>query len=247
MKKHAGKTRLLVFTRTDEQEASAKALVPERRYNRAVAGMLIRHTTIVAAKTGLPVQVSFGDQQTGATFGERLANAVEDTFAKGYQNVIVIGNDCPSISPQVLRRAYRQMQTQGLVLGPATDGGVYLLGISASVYEREAFIVLPWETAHLQTGLEDYAEDRRIETSLLEPRSDVDDWDSLRQALNRLGEQAPLRRQIQGLLFSFLQPRSFFHSASPPSLWYWEITALRGPPAWLHLRSDHSIRAFPNF
>lgn len=230
MKKHAGKTTLLIFTRTDEQEASAKALVPERRYNQAVAGILIRHTISVAAKTGLPVQISFGDQQTGATFGERLANAVEDTFAKGYQNVIVIGNDCPFISPQLLRRAHRQMQTYGLVLGPATDGGVYLLGISASVYEREAFILLPWETAHLQTGLEDYAKDRRIETSLLEPRSDVDDWDSLRQALNRLGEQAPLRRQIQGLLSSFLQPRSFFHPASPLSLWYWEITTLRGPP-----------------
>lgn len=230
MEKHVGKTTLLVFTRTDEQEASAKSLVPERRYNRAVAGMLIRHTISVAAKTGLPVQVSFGDQQTGATFGERLANAVEKTFAKGYQNIIIIGNDCPSISPRVLRRACRQMQTRGLVLGPATDGGVYLLGISVSVYDREAFIVLPWETAHLQTGLENYAGERRLKIFFLEARSDVDDWHGLRRVLNQLGGQNPLRRQIQGFLFSILLKKSSYHSASPPSIWYWEATSLRGPP-----------------
>ncbi len=65
--------------------------------------------------------------QRGSDLDGRLANAVDDLFNMGYSQVIVVGADCPTISPQYLRDAINFLDQYDVVIGPANDGGYVLL------------------------------------------------------------------------------------------------------------------------
>ncbi|MBI1228076.1 MAG: DUF2064 domain-containing protein [Bacteroidetes bacterium] len=229
-------TAILIFTRTDEQEASAKTFVQgiSRSGNIAIAQHLIHHTLGTALKTGLPVIVSMGSDQVGDTFGERFAHAIEGVFAEGYENVIAIGNDCPTLSAPLLLGAARRLENGGLVLGPAMDGGVYLLGISENCFDRAAFTALPWETSYLQSGLSAYAESQSIGISWLIKKSDVDDSFSFFAALGQLGFRHSLRKKLVALFSTFQKLVAHSIEVFPKHL-YQPSNELRGPPAYLTL------------
>jgi len=227
-----GKTAILVFTRTDEQEASAKTFVQGtgKDSNQAIAKQLIQHTIGTASKTQLPVFVVPGTVQTGGSFGERFANAIEGVFAEGYENVAAIGNDCPTLTPGLLLGAARRLETNGLVLGPAMDGGVYLLGISNNAYDRSALVSLPWETERLQSGFEAYAKALSIDISWLAKKSDIDDSFGFFAALGQLGFRHQLRKKLVALLAAFRETTFHFLPLFLPFLSRF-APAQRGPPA----------------
>lgn len=227
-----GKTAILIFTRTDEQEASAKTFVQGigKNGNQAIARQLIHHAIRTASKIGLPIVVSTSEEQIGETFCERFANTIESVFAKGYENVVAIGNDCPSLTPGLLLDAAQQLESFGLVLGPAMDGGVYLAGISQNDYGRTAFMALPWETPNLQEGFDTYAKTLCTTPVWLAQKADIDNSYDLFAALNRLGSGHPLRRKLAGLLASF--QRTIFRYQVPfLSTIDLAANAMRGPPA----------------
>ena len=89
---------ILLFSRTATAEAAAKPLAMGKRSAESVADFMVNHIKKLTAKTKLPVFFFSEKQQRGDTFGERFANAFEDVFALGYQNVIAIGNDCLTVS-----------------------------------------------------------------------------------------------------------------------------------------------------
>lgn len=68
--------------------------------------------------------------QRGATLGERLAHATDRTFAEGMHRVIVIGTDSPWLDGVLIEEAFSAMEQADLVLGPAVDGGYYLVGLA---------------------------------------------------------------------------------------------------------------------
>jgi len=77
--------------------------------------------------------VGFGTKhlQTGNDLGERLHHAVSETFDEDVDNVIVIGSDCPKLNVEHLNKARAELRDVDVVVGPAKDGGYYLIGMKS--------------------------------------------------------------------------------------------------------------------
>lgn len=68
--------------------------------------------------------------QRGADLGERLAQLLDDAFAQGATQAIVMSSDSPSLPAAYLRQAFAALDSHDTVLGPTEDGGYYLLGLT---------------------------------------------------------------------------------------------------------------------
>lgn len=146
-------TAILLFSRSAEAEAEQKGFGAGPASNRRIAAGLISRTEATLARTGMPVFRSDETSQVGETFGQRLAGAIGRVYAAGFEHVLVVGNDCPSILPSHLRAA-AQMLAQGKnVLGPDQRGGAWLIGLQRRDFDAGAFAALRWETAHLHDDL----------------------------------------------------------------------------------------------
>ena len=77
-----------------------------------------------------PAQVYGKRVQQGNDLGERLDHAVSKAFADGYRSVVVIGTDCLELNEQILQQAFLALNENDAVIGPAKDGGYYLLGVN---------------------------------------------------------------------------------------------------------------------
>ncbi|MFC3199117.1 TIGR04282 family arsenosugar biosynthesis glycosyltransferase [Parapedobacter deserti] len=82
--------------------------------------------------------------QLGADLGERMQNAFAAVFQKGYVNTVLIGTDCPALSEHIVQRAFDELEGHDVVIGPADDGGYYLLGMNAP--HPELFTGIAWST-----------------------------------------------------------------------------------------------------
>ena len=69
--------------------------------------------------------------QEGDDLGERMIAAFSHVRALGGKHILLVGSDCPELSPAIIRQGFRYLFAHDLVLGPAHDGGYYLVGISA--------------------------------------------------------------------------------------------------------------------
>ena len=104
---------------------------------------LLRHTQETVAQLAVQRVVYYGDfvneddgwndydkqLQTGNDLGQRMLNAFQERFADGASRVVVIGSDCLAITPDHIRLAFDALNQADVVIGPATDGGYYLLGM----------------------------------------------------------------------------------------------------------------------
>jgi uncharacterized protein len=111
--------------------------------------------------------------QKGENLGERMKNAFASTFAEGFEPVIIIGSDCPQITPDILLKAFESLAQNDAVIGPATDGGYYLLGMKRLI--PEVFEHKSWST---DTVLPDTLADLdklRLTYTLLPTLSDIDE------------------------------------------------------------------------
>lgn len=191
---------VLLFTRSAGEEAARKRFLSHgtRADNAAVAARLIDHATATARRAGVDFVCMDSARQAGTTFGERLAGAVRATFALGYEHLLIIGNDCPQLTAATLRRAVAAVQATGAVLGPATDGGVYLLGLSRPLFESGAWLALPWQTQHLGAALRRQLRRLGAAVHQLPALADIDDEAGLARAL-RQPLARPLRRGLHRL------------------------------------------------
>ena len=69
--------------------------------------------------------------QSGKDLGEKMTNAFQQGFTNGYKSICIIGTDCLELTSQIINEAFRKLLTHDIVLGPATDGGYYLLGMNS--------------------------------------------------------------------------------------------------------------------
>ncbi|RTQ52393.1 glycosyltransferase [Hymenobacter gummosus] len=83
-------------------------------------------------------------QPTAADLGQRIAHAFDAAFASGARRVVIIGTDCPGLSTAILEAAFRALHEHDVVLGPAADGGYYLLGLQQP--QPTLFAGLQWST-----------------------------------------------------------------------------------------------------
>lgn len=142
-------TAILLFGRSAAAESRAKALGEGTR----VAEAMLRRTEKLVRRTGLPVFRSTEREQRGDGFGERLANAMLDVYARGFARVIVVGNDCSSIQTSHLRAAAQQLAAGKNVLGPDRRGGAWLIGLQREDFKHDQFASLCWETQNVFSEL----------------------------------------------------------------------------------------------
>lgn len=114
-------------------------------------------------------------QQTGTDLGERMLNAFSDEFAVGASRVVIIGSDCLAIQPNHLEQAFRALDTHDVVIGPATDGGYYLLGMNQ--LQPFLFQNKPWSQPELLDQTLVDLKQHNLTYTLLEPLTDIDEWD----------------------------------------------------------------------
>jgi len=82
--------------------------------------------------------------QVGEDLGQRLHRTFVDLFAKGYKQVIIVGTDVPALPLSVYQEAFAMLGRSDVVLGPALDGGYYLIGLTQPA--EQLFAGVPWST-----------------------------------------------------------------------------------------------------
>jgi len=85
-------------------------------------------------------------QQQGGSLGERLQNGFATMFEKGYRQVISLASDSPDLPIEILQTAVTNLQSNNVVIGPALDGGYYLIGFSNDNYVHDPFVGISWGT-----------------------------------------------------------------------------------------------------
>ena len=98
------------------------------------------------------VQQWLGDRysyrpQRGDDLGSRLKNAFAGAFEDGFSKVVAIGSDSPDLPEEFLREAFDKLESHDAVIGPASDGGYYLIGFSEDSFVTEAFDDIAWSTS----------------------------------------------------------------------------------------------------
>jgi rSAM/selenodomain-associated transferase 1 len=115
--------------------------------------------------------------QEGQDLGERMANAFARSFELGMDKVVLIGTDCPTLQSHHLHEAFEALTHSDLVVGPATDGGYYLIGM-----KRKAdylFEGISWSTSEVLSQTLAMATAHGLNSILLDELNDIDtqeDW-----------------------------------------------------------------------
>ena len=110
--------------------------------------------------------------QTGANLGKRMATAVDYCLKQGFDRVVVIGTDYPALQPEDIRQAIVALDNREVVIGPAFDGGYYLLALKK--LHPEIFSLKEWGTNEVLENTLRNLEDSKISYLLLERGRDLD-------------------------------------------------------------------------
>ena len=138
---------IIVFTRNPElgkcKTRLAKSIGDEEALN--VYKKLLQHTADVVKKVDADRFVFYSENiqgndiwesaffhkelQHGKDLGERMQSAFEHVFSKQFSKVIIVGSDLLDLSPEIIENAFNSLNDNDAVIGPAEDGGYYLLGM----------------------------------------------------------------------------------------------------------------------
>lgn len=110
--------------------------------------------------------------QSEGDLGTRMSSAFETTFSLGFKQMVMTGTDCPGLSAGILAEAFRMLERHHLVLGPAADGGYYLIGLKG--LDLHLFEDVHWGTSRVLGETLERARALGMETGFLEQLSDVD-------------------------------------------------------------------------
>ena len=160
---------LIIFTRNPElgkcKTRLAKSVGDEEALK--VYKDLLQHTANVAKKVNVnryayySVKIRDNDiwttdyfnkkQQFGDNLGQRMQNAFQECFNAGHDKVIIVGSDLLDLSVEIIEQAYKKLEDNDAVIGPALDGGYYLLGLKKPF--PDVFNIKNWgtETVYKQT------------------------------------------------------------------------------------------------
>jgi rSAM/selenodomain-associated transferase 1 len=117
--------------------------------------------------------------QSGTNLGERMLNSFKELFEQGFTRIVIIGSDCLQLQAENLQEAVTLLESNTAVIGPASDGGYYLLGLT-KLYP-ELFVNKPWSTDQVLTKTIDDFNNQGISYALLEELSDIDDITDLEE------------------------------------------------------------------
>ena len=154
---------------------------------------LMRHTAEVTHKVSADKKVFYSEKieqhdvwtemnfskvlQTKGTLGQRMENAFRTAFEKGYKKVLIVGSDLYSLKTSHIEKALHQLDKKEVVIGPAQDGGYYLLGLNKNL--PALFCNKSWGTS---TVLKETLNDLKLKSIfLMEPLNDIDNFEDLKK------------------------------------------------------------------
>lgn len=137
-----------------------------------------------AAANGEALRRAFGTHslamQTGATLGDRLAMAFSERFFfHRAEKIVAIGVDDPRLSRETIDHSFGLLESCEWTVGPATDGGYYLIGCRAGSYETSVFAEITWGTDRVLQQTLDKIREVRCSVALLPARRDIDTAEDL--------------------------------------------------------------------
>jgi len=145
---------------------------------------------------------AFGERnlamQTGADLGDRLNMAFSERFFfHRTQKVVAIGVDEPRLGSDVIEHAFALLDSVDWVVGPATDGGYYLIGCRAAAFQTSVFSDVDWGTSSvLATTMARIAANENT-VAMLPERFDIDVLEDLRRFAAQPGD-GELARLVRG-------------------------------------------------
>ncbi|HSE83019.1 MAG TPA: TIGR04282 family arsenosugar biosynthesis glycosyltransferase, partial [Thermodesulfobacteriota bacterium] len=110
--------------------------------------------------------------QEGESLGERIIKAFDKAFSLGAERAVIIGTDCVEISDELVSQAFGTLATVDVVLGPAEDGGYYLLGLKKLIHE--IFNEINWGTNLVLNQTLEKVKKEGLKFQLLKTLKDID-------------------------------------------------------------------------
>ncbi len=128
------------------------------------------------ARTWVPSSIRIRPQGSG-DLGDRMRRAFDEGFAEGAKFVLVVGTDCPGFTRRDPADAFAALSRADVVLGPAADGGFWLLGARGPT--PELFHDVPWSTSAVLEATKSLARAAGRTVEFLETLADIDTVDDL--------------------------------------------------------------------
>ena len=189
------KNLLLIFTRNPElgkvKTRLAKTIGAEKAL--AIYKFLLAHTKKVTENIACDKAVYYSvkvreddlwngeiyqkKQQLGEDLGIRMQNAFQDAFASGYEKVLIVGSDLIDLSEEIIEKGFLQLASNDVVIGPAEDGGYYLLGMKSvhpNVFKNKI-----WGTSTVREETLNDLKDKKVH--LLNELNDADVLDDIKE------------------------------------------------------------------
>ena len=203
--------KLIIFTRYPEPGTTKTRLIGALGANgaaelhRQMTERVVGVARELKASTGIAIEIRFvgGDDskmrqwlgndmeyagQIGLDLGERMDNAFKAGFDQGCDRIVLVGSDCPELTADILEKAFQALDHHPVVLGPAADGGYYLIGLKQRL--SNVFQDIPWGTENVLEETRKALSTLEVSCVLLERLSDVDTpedlhiWESAQKARN---------------------------------------------------------------
>lgn len=150
---------------------------------------LVKHTLLISKDVSADKFIFFSDYiehlpftnkntyqyyiQNGNTLGDRIHNAFEVIFSLSYKKAVIIGTDCPGLNSEIINTAFTILAKTDVSIGPAVDGGYYLLGmrqLNSSVFKNIA-----WSSSSVCVDTIARCKESKLAYQLLSPLHDVDE------------------------------------------------------------------------
>lgn len=217
-------TAVLVFQESSKQIASMRNMAKNMSKKQAhfLVQRLNERASGIAKKANLPV-FTF-EAESAQNFGKQIQEAFQNVFDSGYNNVIAIGNDCPTLQANDLIEVSNKLISKDFVLGPAMDGGTYLIALSREVFLQTDLNKITWQSD--QVFIEVKKNLNEFEGSVLGVKRDMDTWADFQKAF-QLNDSFFSAFKSKVFAFTFLEFKLLDQFRIFISEGY---SSLRGPP-----------------
>ena len=161
--------------------AVAKLQLPFHRYLACAPSSELVFFKIMEERQGVRLL-----DQVGENLGQRMHRTFVDVFAKGYTHVIIMGTDVPTLPLSVYQEAFTMLGRSDVVLGPALDGGYYLIGLKQPA--EQLFTGVPWSTDQVLAVTQQQANALGLSVELTTAWRDVDTIEDLQSLITECRE-----------------------------------------------------------
>ncbi|MGM0452510.1 MAG: TIGR04282 family arsenosugar biosynthesis glycosyltransferase [Thermodesulfobacteriota bacterium] len=124
--------------------------------------------------------------QTGNDLGQRMAAALAESLAMGYDNAVLVGSDLPDLPASIVSEALEGLARFSAVLGPGTDGGYYLIGFRRDGFCGDVFSNIEWSTDQVFTRTMERFDQLQQPVYVLPPWQDIDTYADLKNLILRV-------------------------------------------------------------